>query len=91
LPYVQSSSSLSAFITPKMRLLNTETLKLRQFGQELFPEYAILSHRYGDQEVSFQELEAGLEPKKMAIKRSRRSAPRQETEASDGAEWIRVA
>ena len=49
-----------AFITPKMRLLNTETLKLRQFDQEPFPEYAILSHRWGDQEVSFQELEAGL-------------------------------
>jgi Heterokaryon incompatibility protein (HET) len=43
-----------------MRLLNTETLRLTQFDQEPYPEYAILSHRWGDQEVSFQELEAGL-------------------------------
>jgi hypothetical protein len=56
----------SIFIHPfsvhytKMRLLNTETLELRQFDQEPFPECAILSHRWGDQEVSFQELEAGL-------------------------------
>jgi hypothetical protein len=43
-----------------MRLLNTETLQLQQFDQEPFPRYAILSHRWGDQEISFQELEAGL-------------------------------
>jgi hypothetical protein len=43
-----------------MRLLNTETLRLQQFDQEPFPPYAILSHRWGDQETSFQELEAGL-------------------------------
>jgi Heterokaryon incompatibility protein (HET) len=43
-----------------MRLLNTETLRLQQFYQEPFPPYAILSHRWGDQEISFQELEAGL-------------------------------
>jgi hypothetical protein len=43
-----------------MRLLNTETLRLQQFYQEPFPPYAILSHRWGDQEISLQELEAGL-------------------------------
>jgi len=43
-----------------MRLLNTETLQLQQFDQEPFPPYAILSHRWADQEISFQELEAGL-------------------------------
>ncbi|KAH8751898.1 heterokaryon incompatibility protein-domain-containing protein, partial [Hyaloscypha finlandica] len=43
-----------------MRLLNTETLQLQQFDQEPFPPYAILSHRWGDQEIPFQELEAGL-------------------------------
>jgi hypothetical protein len=43
-----------------MRLLNTETLQLKEFSQELFPQYAILSHRWGDEEVSFQDFEAGL-------------------------------
>jgi hypothetical protein len=43
-----------------MRLLSTTTLRLKQFDQEPFPKYAILSHRWGDQEISFQQLEAGL-------------------------------
>jgi len=41
----------------KMRLLNTETLKLSEFCPE-FPEYAILSHRWEEDEVSYQDLQA---------------------------------
>jgi hypothetical protein len=41
-----------------MRLLNTETLRLKKFDQEPLPAYAILSHRWGDQEISFQELQS---------------------------------
>jgi hypothetical protein len=43
-----------------MRLLNTETLQLSLFHEEPFPKYAILSHRWGQEEVYFQELETGL-------------------------------
>ena len=43
-----------------MRLLNTKTLQLILFDREPLPEYAILSHRWEDEEISFQELQAGM-------------------------------
>ena len=55
-----------------MRLLNTETLQLEAFSQELLPEYAILSHRWGDEEVSFQDLQAGLGKGKRGLKKIER-------------------
>ena len=36
-----------------MRLINTSTLELEEFTGD-FPKYAILSHTWGDEEVSFQ-------------------------------------
>lgn len=40
-----------------MRLLNTSTLKLRNFdGDEAIPFYAILSHTWGSSEVTFRDL-----------------------------------
>lgn len=42
-----------------MRLLNTSTLALEEFYGSAIPEYAILSHRWLDDEVSFQDLQAG--------------------------------
>ena len=42
-----------------MRLLNTKTFDFGEFYDEQWPEYAILSHRWGEQEVSFQDFEAG--------------------------------
>ncbi|KAK4442596.1 heterokaryon incompatibility protein-domain-containing protein, partial [Podospora aff. communis PSN243] len=38
-----------------MRLLNTETLEIREFITKI-PDYAVLSHTWGDEEVSFQDL-----------------------------------
>ncbi|KAF5723830.1 beta transducin [Fusarium mundagurra] len=38
-----------------MRLINTKTLELHEFFNENTPPYAILSHAWGDQEVTFQE------------------------------------
>ncbi|KAF2257436.1 hypothetical protein BU26DRAFT_558821 [Trematosphaeria pertusa] len=35
-----------------MRLLNTKTLKFQAFVQKI-PEYVILSHTWGDEEVTF--------------------------------------
>ena len=40
-----------------MRLLHSETLQFREFFERDVPKYAILSHRWGDKEVSFQEME----------------------------------
>jgi hypothetical protein len=49
----------------KMRLINTSTLTLEIFLGEAVPDYAILSHRWNDVEVSFQDLQDG-EGEKMA-------------------------
>jgi hypothetical protein len=42
-----------------MRLINTSTLTLDMFFGEVVPDYAILSHRWNDAEVSFQDLQNG--------------------------------
>ena len=42
-----------------MRLLNTTTITLAEFISEPFPDYAILSHRWDESEISFPELTAG--------------------------------
>ena len=42
-----------------MRLLSTQTGKLHEFFDEKTPLYAILSHTWGDGEVSLQDLERG--------------------------------
>lgn len=39
-----------------MRLLNSATLELHEFQGETVPTYAILSHTWGKDEVSFQDL-----------------------------------
>ena len=39
-----------------MRLLNTTTLKLHEFFDADIPRYAILSHTWGTEEVTFQEM-----------------------------------
>ena len=41
-----------------MRLINTETLELESFNQDI-PEYVILSHTWGTAEVSFSDFLAG--------------------------------
>ncbi|KGQ07306.1 Vegetative incompatibility protein HET-E-1 [Beauveria bassiana D1-5] len=42
-----------------MRLLNTSTLEVEEYFGSAIPEYAILSHRWLDDEVSFQDLQSG--------------------------------
>lgn len=39
-----------------MRLLATTTLELHEFFSDKVPEYAILSHRWGDGEVTFKDV-----------------------------------
>ncbi|KAI7158020.1 hypothetical protein KC349_g5185 [Hortaea werneckii] len=38
-----------------MRLINTETLEMHEFLPAHIPRYAILSHRWQDEEVSFKQ------------------------------------
>lgn len=51
------------FITATMRLINTETLKIQEFSQDIesfdFPSYAILSHRWRQDEISYKEFVKG--------------------------------
>ena len=42
-----------------MRLLDTETLKLHTFLDDTIPHYAVLSHRWDNEEVSYQNLQEG--------------------------------
>lgn len=68
-----------------MRLLSTEELHFEEFFDADIPEYAILSHRWGEKEVSFKEMSKGkaLEgPGLNKIKDFCRLA------AEDGYDWV---
>lgn len=43
-----------------MRLLHTAKLKLEQFSSNSIPPYTILSHTWGENEVTFQGLQRGF-------------------------------
>ena len=45
-----------------MRLLNTSTLQFKEFYDSRIPPYAILSHRWGDEEVTYKEWRKGTAP-----------------------------
>lgn len=41
-----------------MRLLSVHTLRITEFGQDV-PPYAILSHTWGNEEISFVQIQEG--------------------------------
>jgi hypothetical protein len=43
-----------------MRLLNTSTLVVEEFLQRQLPEYVILSHTWGKEEVTLQDVQSGV-------------------------------
>lgn len=45
-----------------MRLLNTTTFELSEYFGVNIPPYAILSHRWSDDEITFQDLQSGKGP-----------------------------
>jgi hypothetical protein len=46
-----------------MRLLNAKTLSFEEFmNEKTIPKYAILSHTWGAEEVTYQELRDGISP-----------------------------
>ena len=61
-----------------MRLLNTSTLKLREFHDDEIPDYAILSHTWEDGEVSYQAMESAASEVVSAISEGRDEAARLE-------------
>jgi hypothetical protein len=42
-----------------MRLLKTDTIELHEYFEAHIPQYAILSHRWEDGEVTLQKLQSG--------------------------------
>jgi len=62
----QSAQELIFTIIANMRLLNIKTLKLEWFhSADVAPSYAILSHRWEDEEVLFEDVEERLEARKL--------------------------
>ena len=53
----------------KMRLINTATLELHEFFGAKTPAYAILSHFWGDDEVTFYDLRGGRGPERKGWKK----------------------
>jgi hypothetical protein len=70
-----------------MRLLNSTTLKLHEFIGSQIPPYAILSHTWDEEEVSFQELSAGTVAEKKGFEKIKRCC---EIAAGDGFEYAWV-
>jgi hypothetical protein len=53
---------VSEYSASTTRLINTSTLTIHEFLGKAVPEYAILSHTWEDEEVTFQVLQAGKGP-----------------------------
>lgn len=80
-----------------MRLIATDTLELHEFYGSRIPEYAILSHRWGEHEVSFQDLQSRNKQSSKAMMVSRNGVleevtiqepPSQASEAAPG--WQKI-
>lgn len=56
IPSSNSNVPVAECTLAKMRLINVETLGLEEFFGNNVPEYAILSHTWGPEEVSLQDL-----------------------------------
>src|SRR5579871_6642511 len=54
-----------------MRLLNTTKRKLEEFGGNKIPLYAILSHTWGEKEITFQDIEGHDAEKKVEYEKVR--------------------
>lgn len=68
-----------------MRLLHTETLELHEFIQDEVPLYAILSHTWGEGEISFQDMYSGEVDQKAGYDKLQRCC---KVAAADGLEYV---
>lgn len=85
-PQVQASHSL-----PSMRLLNTRTWEMAEFISDGdVPPYAILSHTWGKQEVSFADWETRDSRDMSRWEGYRKIKQFGERAASDGFDWAWV-
>ncbi len=72
-----------------MRLLNAKNFTLTNFNDErIVPEYAILSHTWGDDEVTFRDL-AELSREQLALKKGYQKVEKCCAKAlAWGLEWV---
>jgi hypothetical protein len=56
-----------------MRLLNTKTRMLEEIKDDEIPPYAILSHTWGDKEITFQDIKGVGAEKKGEYEKVRRT------------------
>jgi hypothetical protein len=76
-----------------MRLINSKTRELVEFAKEI-PPYAILSHTWGENEISFQEMPSFVHPEREIDSRKRAAYTKIkgccETAVKDGFDYIWV-
>lgn len=53
---MQFRDLFTLLLSTNMRLLNVKTRHLEQFHGDMIPQYAILSHTWGQEEVTFQDM-----------------------------------
>jgi len=70
-----------------MRLLHSKTLKLEEFNGKRVPPYAILSHTWGEDEISFQDSQCRDADKKAGYEKIKHCC---EIAAADGFEYAWV-
>ncbi|KAI0836924.1 HET-domain-containing protein [Hypoxylon sp. FL0890] len=69
-----------------MRLLNGPSLQMKEFFEEELPKYAILSHTWGDEEVSYQDFQnESLRERKCGFRKVREFCA---AAARHGYEWV---
>src|ERR1700736_2831968 len=68
-----------------MRLLNTTKRELEEFGGNEIPLYAILSHTWGESEITFQDIEGDDAEEKVGYEKVRETCSRA---AADGFDYV---
>lgn len=56
-----------------MRLINTKTGALEEFLGEDIPKYAILSHTWGEEEVTYQDYSRGIHKSKKGYRKIKKT------------------
>jgi hypothetical protein len=68
-----------------MRLLHTTTLELKEFSGKQIPLYVILSHTWGEEEVSFQDMQGNKRDNKTGYSKVKNCC---DLAASDGFDYV---
>jgi hypothetical protein len=68
-----------------MRLLNTKTFELQDFFEDATPAYAILSHTWETEEVTYQDMQGSTSGQKLGYSKIRRCC---EQAVGDGHDFV---